>query len=233
MTLADQILQFYRKLELSVDLLPQDVDVLNPYRNASSEVWEVIEQFYRKYYSDNQPRGLILGINPGRLGAGATGIPFTDSYALEEYCDISFPGETRETSAAFVYMVVEAYGGAEKFYRDWFIGAGSPLGFIKKNEKGNWVNWNYYDQNLLYQAVRPFMDEKLQAQSALCASPETAVVLGTGKNFKFLQKINEDLQLFNNLIPLEHPRYIMQYKRKLVDQYVTRFIATLKAAKPL
>lgn len=227
MILADQILEFYRGLNLSHTLLPEDVKALNPYAEAPAEIWQVIENFYRKYYSDSQSRGLILGINPGRFGAGATGIPFTDSYALENHCDIKFPGDTRETSAEFVYMVIDAYGGAEKFYQDWFIGAASPLGFVRKNEKGNWVNWNYYDQKSLFRKVRPFMDEKLKQQNDLCQHPGKAVVLGTGKNYKFLAEINDELRLFDELIPLEHPRYIMQYKRKLVPGYIDKFINTL------
>lgn len=227
MLLADQILKFYGRLDLPDTLLPEDVKALNPYSVASPEVWQVIESFYRKYYSDNQSRGLILGINPGRFGAGATGIPFTDSYALEKYCDLRFPGDTRETSAEFVYLVIEAYGGAEKFYQDWYVGAASPLGFVKKNEKGNWVNWNYYDQPSLFRKVRPFMDEKLKEQNDICKKPGKAIVLGTGKNYKFLAQINDELQLFDELIPLEHPRYIMQYRRKLVPLYIDKFIDTL------
>lgn len=135
MSLAGEILDFYRNLKLPEKGLPKDVGVLNPYADASDELWQVIGQFYHQYYDDDRTRGLILGINPGRLGAGATGIPFTDSYALEEHCNIVFPGDTRETSAAFVYEVIQAYGGAKKFYRDWFIGAASPLGFVRKNER--------------------------------------------------------------------------------------------------
>ena len=230
MILAEQILEFYRGLDLSDELLPDDVKALNPYADASPEVWQVINSFYHKYYSDNNNRGLILGINPGRFGAGATGIPFTDSYALEQSCDIRFPGDTRETSAEFVYMVIEAYGGPQRFYQDWFIGAASPLGFVRKNERGNWVNWNYYDQPELYRAIRPFMDQKLTRQSEICQKPAKAVVLGTGKNFKFLKDINRELKLFEELVPLEHPRYIMQYKRKKVPEYAEKFVRVLKSS---
>ncbi len=232
MSLAEQIIEFYRSLYLNKKDLPENVDVLNTYANASDEVWGVIESFYTKYYSDSRPRGLILGINPGRFGAGATGIPFTDSYTLQEHCDIEFPGSTRETSAAFVYMVIEAYGGAEEFYRDWFIGAGSPLGFVKLNDKGNWVNWNYYDEKSLFQVLRPFINEKLVIQTEICSHPNKAIVLGNGKNYKFLGEVNKDLKLFDQLIPLEHPRYIMQYKRRFLDQYVAKFVETLRASAP-
>ena len=232
MNLAEQILDFYRGLELRNELLPDDVKALNPYADAPEEVWEVIHAFYYQYYSDSEARGLILGINPGRFGAGATGIPFTDSYTLEEHCNISFPDNTRETSADFVYRVIAAYGGAEKFYQDWFIGAASPLGFVRQNDKGNWVDWNYYDQKSLYRNLRPFIDEKLRHQHRMCKQPPTAIVLGTGKNYQFLNEINGELKLFQKLVPLEHPRYIMQYKRKLVDDYVDKFVRTLKAHLP-
>jgi len=50
----------------------------------SSVVRKLIREFYTKFYSDCKPRQLVLGINPGRFGAGATGIPFTDTRRLNE-----------------------------------------------------------------------------------------------------------------------------------------------------
>ncbi len=230
MTVADQILNFYNSFTLESTSLPKDVEVMNPYRNAPPEVQDVISRFYHKFYNDSKPRGLILGINPGRLGAGVTGIPFTDSYTLEQHCGISFPLITRETSARFVYEVIDAYGGAESFYSHWFIGAVSPLGYIHKNKKGNWVNYNYYDQKDLEQAVRPFIVENLKKQLALCGNPGSVVVFGTGKNHKFLKELNKSEKLFDRLIALEHPRYIMQYKLKLKEDYVTKFLTKLNEA---
>lgn len=226
-TVADQILNFYQQLHLDDTRLPKDVQSMNPYANPPKEVEKVIREFYHRFYDDEKPRGLILGINPGRFGAGVTGIPFTDSYRLEEHCGIEFPTDTRETSSAFVYEVVDAYGGAEKFYQDWFIGAVSPLGFIHKNEKGNWVNYNYYDDKKLEEAVRPFIIDQLKIQREICGNPSTCVILGTGKNYKYLQKLNKEEKLFEEIIPLEHPRYIMQYKLKKKEEYVAKFLNKL------
>lgn len=226
MTKAEEILQFYDSLNLQDEELPQDVKVMNPYSGASPEVKAVIGEFYHKYYNDQNPRGLILGINPGRLGAGVTGIPFTDSHRLRENCNIEFPGETRETSAAFVYDVIEAYGGAKAFYQKWFIGAVSPLGFIHKNEKGNWVNYNYYDDKKLELATRSYIIRNLKLQKQLCGNPTSCVVFGTGKNYKYLSNLNKEEKLFEEIIPLAHPRYIMQYKLKKKDDYVDRFLKT-------
>lgn len=222
------ILDFYRNLDLDENLLPAKVRVMNPYLENNEEVDRLLETYYRKYYNDQAPRGLILGINPGRLGAGQTGIPFTDTPALREHCGIETSIETRETSSEFVYQMVAAYGGPESFFKDWFIGAACPLGFLHHNDKGNWVNWNYYDEEELYLAVKDFMIEQLKLQKELCGNPKTAVVWGTGKNFKYLTKLNKEAKLFEKLYPLEHPRYILQYKRKQVDIYIDKFLSVLK-----
>lgn len=228
--MGDQaILEFYRKLDLDENLLPAKVRVMNPYRENNDEVNRLLEAFYRKYYHDEKARGLILGINPGRLGAGQTGIPFTDTPALREHCELKTNIETRETSSEFVYQMISAYGGPERFFKDWFIGAACPLGFLHHNEKGNWVNWNYYDEEELYLAVKDFMIEQLKRQKELCGNPKTAVVWGTGKNFKYLSKLNKEAKLFEKLIPLEHPRYILQYKRRQVDAYILKFLGILQA----
>ena len=51
--------------------------------------------------------------------------------------------------------------------------------------------------------------------------------LGTGKNFKFLVRLNNELQLFGKIIPLEHPRFIMQYKSKKKQFYINRYLEEL------
>src|SRR5665811_2176339 len=101
----------------------------------------VISRFYNKFYSDYFPRYLILGINPGRFGAGVTGIPFTDSKRLSEKCGLSIPRlKTFEPSSVFVYEMIDAYGGVEQFYNKFFISAVCPLGFTLINNKGKSIN---------------------------------------------------------------------------------------------
>lgn len=231
---SKEILDFYAQLDLSEQIMPKGVRVMNPYTDPETkdEVWRLLQIFHHKYFDDSRPRGLILGINPGRKGAGLTGIPFTDSPALKEVCGIDTAIDTRETSSEFVYQLVRAYGGAEEFYGDWLIGAACPLGFLQLNQRGNWVNWNYYDQEELFQAIKPFMIEQLGLQKELVGGTETAIVWGTGKNFKYLEKLNKEAQIFEDLIPLEHPRFVMQYRRKRVDEYLDKFIAHLHRHRP-
>ena len=226
---AQKFIDFYQQLALNPAVLPQRVRVMNPYQDPNSEAMRLVKAFHLQFFNDNHPRKLLVGINPGRHGAGVTGIPFTDTPALQEHCGITTPLETRETSATFVYEFIKAYGGAEVFYQDWFIGGVCPLGFLVRNKKDNWVNWNYYDDRRLQENVTPFILAKLQEQIALCGHPTQCVVLGTGKNFKFLNQLNKQHALFEKITPLEHPRYVMQYKLKQKEHYIAKFLEVLTA----
>ena len=129
MNFSDRILKFYKGLNISGNL-PAEIEVMNPYHN--NDVIEACTSFYNKYYSDSSGRRLILGINPGRFGAGVTGIPFTDPIRLEKNCGIPNPFEKRaELSSEFIYQLIEGMGCPDHFYAHYYIGAVSPLGFIK------------------------------------------------------------------------------------------------------
>ena len=117
-----------------ISQLGEDIEIMNPFQNIDS--WKIAEVFYRKFYNDTNRRIFIFGINPGRFGGGITGIPFTDPIRLEGACGI--PNDFRkigELSSIFVYEVILEYGGAEKFYNDFFITALSPLGYTKKRNQ--------------------------------------------------------------------------------------------------
>ncbi len=88
--LGERLLKFYTNLKLEIPKKLK-VDVLNPY--TQKEVVQINKIFYKKYYNDKNSRILLLGINPGRFGAGITGISFTDPVILEESLKInnSFP----------------------------------------------------------------------------------------------------------------------------------------------
>ncbi len=222
MTFAEKVIQFNKNLDLTVTL-PENIRVMNPFRE-NKDALEISSKFYQKYYNDHNQRRLILGINPGRFGAGVTGIPFTDTKRLEEKCGIKLDGiTTHETSSVFVYDVIEQYGGVEEFYSRFYINSISPLGFVKTNDKGKEVNFNYYDSKALQNIVTPFMIESLQRQIDFGVDRSIVYSFGAGKNLKFLQQINHEYGFFDQIIPLEHPRYIMQYKLKNKDFYMAKY----------
>jgi hypothetical protein len=222
MTFADYVLNFLKHLEIK-ESLDSEIGVLNPYQNESA--FELCRQFFRKYYDDTFERTLILGINPGRHGAGLTGIPFTDPIKLEEVCEISneFPKKP-ELSADFIYAVINAYGGTEKFYRNFYFSSVSPLGFVKDGK-----NLNYYDSKVLQGQLRKFIIRSLRATMAFGVNTSVCFCLGEGENHKYLARLNNELELFDRIIPLAHPRYIMQYKRKRVNEYILSYLSQLNA----
>jgi len=186
---------------------------------------ELSAQFYVKYYSDNNPRKIILGINPGRHGAGLTGIPFTDTIRLTEKCGIAVKNlSSYEISSVFIYKMIDAFGGPEEFYNKYYINSVCPLGFVKSNEKGREVNYNYYDSRELMKLIHDFIFESLKKQLNLGISMDTSFCLGTGKNFRFLSQLNQDHRFFRKIVPLEHPRYIMQYKSGDIGSYIDSYL---------
>ena len=220
---AERVIAFNKALSLDISL-PDGIRVMNPF-TENPKALEVSSAFYLKYYNDNRERRLILGINPGRFGAGVTGIPFTDTKRLTEKCGLTFDGlHTHEPSSVFVYEVIDAYGGAEKFYKDFYINSLSPLGFVQAKPDGKELNYNYYDSKKLENALRPFMIQSTREHIRMGINTETAYCLGTGKNYAFLKKLNQECQFFKQLIPLEHPRYVMQYKSKNKDFYIQKYL---------
>lgn len=226
MNFADKIIHYNLNLTLDV-VLPDQIGVMNPYKDPS--VQSVTETFYRKFYNDDASRRLIMGINPGRFGAGITGIPFTDTIRLAEKCGIvpeSIP-HTKELSSVFIYNVIDAYGGAGAFYRDFYINSVCPLGFTKRNALGKDVNYNYYDSIELTNAVYNIIIQNIETLLAMGFRKDVCFCLGTGKNAQFLKKLNAQHHFFDKIIPLEHPRFIMQYKSKQINDYVKMYIDKL------
>ncbi len=221
MLLSDDLICYYSQLQPPARI-PKKITVLNP--QSDVRVQEINRHFFRKFYSDAKPRGLILGINPGRLGAGITGINFTAPRQLEENCGIAHPwGNSSELSAEFVYAVIERYGGPAHFYADWLMGAVSPLGFIKAGK-----NLNYYDDPALLKIMTPFITEQISRQVQLAGSVADCICLGEGKNYDYLYRLNEKQGWFRQIISLPHPRFIMQYKRKEQEKYVLRYLQALQ-----
>jgi len=159
---SDKLRNFFFNLKLSSP--PQsDVVVMNPY--VHRDVKEVCFKFFTKYFSDNNNRILVLGINPGRFGAGITGITFTDPIRLDNECGI-------------------------------------------RND---------------------FIIQTLRQQISIAGYSDKVICLGEGKNYEYLNNLNKTLQLFREIIPLPHPRWIMQYHYKERMDYVREYVRLLKA----
>lgn len=228
MTFADRVIQFNEQLTYTGDPLPPGIRILNPFKEHP-QVMGIVDAFYHKYYNDNNQRHIILGINPGRFGGGLTGIPFTDPKRLINECHIPYESKlSHEPSSVFVYEVINAYGGAEAFYNKIYINSPCPLGFTSIDEKGREKNYNYYDSKELTKAVYNFMIENIRKQIALGVNTDKCFCFGTGKNEAFLKKLNNEYRFFGEIIALEHPRFIMQYKTKSKQFYIDKYLEAFK-----
>lgn len=221
MTFAEKVLVFYKQLAIT-GKLPKGVEILNPYQD--NKAFELCKEFYTKYYNDHNSRRVILGINPGRFGGGITGIPFTDPGKLESICGIKNDmAKKAELSADYIYRMIDTFGGPEEFYGRYFFNSVSPLGFIQDGK-----NLNYYDTPELMTSLEKFILKSVNQIIDMGVDTNVAFCLGEGDNFKYLTKLNKKENFFKEIIPLAHPRFIMQYRRKMVDAYVDDYIRKLK-----
>ena len=224
LTFADKAIRFNKALNYTGDPLPAGIRIMNPFKE-SEQALELTAVFYKKYYNDHHQRHLILGINPGRFGAGLTGIPFTDPKRLVSACNIPYTGKiTHEPSSVFIYDMIAAYGGPEQFYKEFYINSPFPLGFTSMDVQGKETNYNYYDSKALLYAVSSSIVENIRTLISMGVNTDICFCLGTGKNEQFLSKLNAEYQFFKKLIPLEHPRYIMQYKSAQKQFYIDKYI---------
>lgn len=221
-TQAAAILHFYRNLRPDFPLA-DGVSIMNPYKDAAA--WKVAHAFYEKFYGDAHPRTYIFGINPGRFGAGVTGVPFTDPIRLADKCGIPNDWKRQaELSSQFIYEMIDAYGGVGKFYGHFFITALFPLGFVQGGK-----NLNYYDDKALLKACEPFILRCIRQQLKTIPTSPVCYCLGEGENYRQFSRINDQHGFFKEIVPLPHPRWVMQYRRKKVPEYVRMYVDKLKA----
>lgn len=224
-TYAEKIIEFNRQLQYK-GMLPEGFQLLNQF-TEQQETWQAMSRFYQKYYNDHNQRKFIIGINPGRHGAGVTGVPFTDTKHLKNNCDIEMDvGATHEISSVFIYDMIAAYGSVRDFYAQFYINSPFPLAIIRQGPNGRWRNANYYDDRNLFQAVKPFMKASLCKQIELGLDTSEVFILGK-KNLSFIQKINEEEALFEKLTVLPHPRFIQQYKLKEKENFIAEYLRVL------
>ena len=222
---GDEVIASNLELHYSGEL-PDGFAVINPYLD-NPETIKVMHAFYQKFYNDSDSRKFIVGINPSRHGAGVTGVPFTDTKRLETVCGIKMQSaHTHEISSVYMYDMIAEFGGASEFYKQFYINSPFPLAIVRKTKEGKWLNANYYDDASLFEMVKQFMIESLKKHISLGLDTSKVFVLGK-KNAQFIDKLNKEAKLFDQLKVLEHPRYIQQYKSKEKQLYIDKYILTL------
>ena len=232
-TLAQQILGFIEKLSTTEINLPAGFRLVNPYGDDQSDtIKRVTSSFYQNYYNDTNVRRIILGSSPARRGTAVTGVPFEDASHLYHATGVHIEGvHVNRASSNFLYDVMNEYGGCTKFYSDFYMNFVCPLGIVRQNAKGNEVNCNYYENKGVLSALYGFIIDALQLQAGFNIDTSVCICIGSGENYRCLSKINESLHLFGKILPLEHPRYIMQYNSIHSDVYMKKYMSALRYTK--
>lgn len=228
-TFAQMVMQFNEQLSTVSIQLPEGFKIKNPFNGEQKElVNKITTAFYKKFYNDRNKRHLILGSSPARRGTAVTGVPFEDATHLQKETGILIDEfYVNKSSSGFIYDVIEKYGGCKKFYSDFYMNFVCPIGVVRTNSKGNEVNCNYYDSKKLQEALYPFIVSSIKAQIDFGIDTSICYCIGSGENYTFLSKINNKYNFFEEVIPLEHPRFIMQYNSKHKDEFLAKYLRAL------
>ncbi len=222
MNFASKVIDYHFALHPSDWALPSTFELIYPFEDA--ETRRVFTEFYTQFFSDQRKRHLLFGINPGRFGAGVTGVPFTDPVIMKTACQITHDFSDRhELSSKFIYELIHELGGVEAFYQRYYISSLCPLGFLREGK-----NANYYDDRSLFLAVKTNMVRHIQAQIDFGAYTDKAYCIGMGMNLEYFEKLNEEYAFFEKIIPLPHPRWVMQYKKKDKLNFLNQYIRELR-----
>lgn len=168
-----------------------------------------IDAFWQKYYGDAVPRIMICGINPGRLGAGKTGIPFLDYESLSQL----IPGVERmdsEKSAGFFFRVVESFG-AESFFKTFYVTNFSSVGYLRDAN-----NFNYHD---LPQPALEIVEQNFLEEIRL-VEPTHVISLGRKVHGSVLRLLPPGIDCS---LRLPHPSWIATYRSYEMDHWVSRY----------
>lgn len=223
MNWSETLIDYYRNLRCPN--LPAEVDCMNPYLEA--DVMEVVSTYFKRFYDDSNPRTLLFGINPGRFGAGITGISFTDPIILKDKLGIDHSFDLRpELSSGFIHEMIDIYGGIEQFTSRFFITSVYPLGFLKAGK-----NLNYYEIADWENSIKPEIIRELKTHREWNINREVGICIGKGQNLKYLTQLNKELGLFKRIITMPHPRWVMQYNLKKKDFYIDQFLKTLDSTQ--
>lgn len=228
LTFAEYALRFYAGLARKQLQVPPGFKILNPF--TKEQIMQVTRAFYEKYYHDTHKRRMILGSSPARLGSAQTGIPFEDGNFLETIT--GFPLEKRHgnrSSSDFMENVKRKYGGRAAFYATFYMNFVCPLGVAGVTAAGREVNCNYYENKTLRYTLRPFMVDALREQMEFGIDVSVCYCIGSGENYQFLSQLNAEYGFFRRIVPLPHPRFIMQYHAKQKDEFLKYYLDTLCA----
>jgi len=161
MKLLDELKrQYIDSGEMNQLLQGSDISMLSDFLDN----WDVMKQFEQQFYADGYPKVVLCGINPGRLGAGKTGIPFIDFASLSKMIPEVCRNDS-ERSASFFFDVVQSIG-VKTFYQHFYVTNISWIGFQHNNRNVNYDQLPDAAKDFVYRMFR-FEMEQVQAATII------------------------------------------------------------------
>ena len=65
---------------------------------------------------------------------------------------------------------------------------------------------------------------------SIAGRTDRAIIIGKGKNLQFMEQLNARHGFFGELHVVEHPRSIMQYRRRQLERYLAEYDAVFRRA---
>lgn len=214
--ILEQKLDFYKQITtgekkwIHEELHHQQIEILTGFiKNI-----EMVRAFYRTYYKNSNTNRIVLcGINPGRFGAGKTGVPFLDFKSLSNLIP-NVKKDDSEGSAQFVFKVISNIGPTY-FFDQVYLTNISWFGFLKNNN-----NLNYYE-----------LDERLQkeflsgfAEEMRIVKPHIIIPLSLEVE-KSLHSMNLEYKIGKRL---QHPNYCKFPSR--IDEGIKCYLDMIRSA---
>lgn len=173
-----------------------------------------IGTFWRTYYGSAVPRVVLCGINPGRHGAGKTGIPFLDFQSLVQLIS-GIDRHDSERSAGFFFQVVRQFG-VEAFFHSFYVTNVASVGFCREGKN---LNYNELPESALEVVERNFLQEMKAVRPTHVVSLDKVVQ----QTMRKLLPATVDCSM-----RLPHPSWITTYRAKEIDEWAARYLAALE-----
>lgn len=173
-----------------------------------------IDTFWRTYYGGAVPRVVLCGINPGRHGAGKTGIPFLDFQSLSQLIS-GIDRQDSERTAGFFFQVVRQFG-VEAFFHSFYVTNVASVGFIRDGKN---LNYNELPASALEVVERNLIQEMEIIQPTHVISLGECVQQAVRK----LLPVSVDCSM-----RLPHPSWITTYRAKETDKWAAHYLDVLE-----
>lgn len=177
---------------------------------------DLVKDFYESYYSKSNRRIVLCGINPGRLGAGKTGVPFLDYKSLSKLVP-NISNDDSELSAQFIFEVIN-YFGYKHFFDNVYLTNISWFGFVKDDKNFNYYN---FDKVLQEEFTNSFIEEMNIVQPSVIIPLSEAVE-------KSIKNINKKIFLKCKVAKrIPHPYYFSNFSTRYKDG-LNRYIQAIE-----